>query len=264
MFTREYLRSCTREIENRLFCVEQGLSKCPDGMLVKEYHRGKIYLIHEVFRNKQRKRRSLTKDPQFVELLLRKAALLEEERCLRASLEVINNARKSIKDFDATDFIKRYSAQFENIDEEIFLKALHDPTSDAWASAPYDNMVWRSDEKIHVTSHGLKVRSKSELLIAEKLYEYDLPFRYEQLITLNDGNVLSPDFTIRKPNGQFHYWEHNGLTNDKNYLDRQQTKTRLYAAANIVPWKNLIITYDDENGSIDLRQIESEIESKLL
>ena len=38
--------------------------------------------------------------------------------------------------------------------------------------------------KRHTTSRGLKVRSKSELLIAEKLSEHGILFRYEQILEI--------------------------------------------------------------------------------
>ena len=38
----------------------------------------------------------------------------------------------------------------------------------------------------------------------------------------------------------------------------------MYERAGIVPWKNLIVTYDDEYGGIDTRIIEAEIRNKLL
>lgn len=38
----------------------------------------------------------------------------------------------------------------------------------------------------------------------------------------------------------------------------------MYERAGIVPWKNLIVTYDDETGNLDLRMIEAEIRNRLL
>lgn len=41
-------------------------------------------------------------------------------------------------------------------------------------------------------------------------------------------------------------------------------KMEIYETAGIVPWDNLIVTYGDINGNIDVRAIESELRSKLL
>ena len=117
-------------------------------------------------------------------------------------------------------------------------------------------------QKNHTTSHGLKVRSKSEMLIAEKLYEHGLPFRYEQILQI-DGVDYAPDFTIRRCDGSIVYWEHCGLTGNSRYMNHHWRKMQIYVEAGITPWKNLIITYDDENGFLDLSVIESEIINKL-
>ena len=39
---------------------------------------------------------------------------------------------------------------------------------------------------------------------------------------------------------------------------------RIYAEAGIVPWKNLIITYDSEDGILDLEAVEAEIKNKVM
>ncbi|MCQ4635662.1 hypothetical protein NE619_02885 [Anaerovorax odorimutans] len=47
-------------------------------------------------------------------------------------------------------------------------------------------------------------------------------------------------------------------------MKRHKWKLAMYEKAGIVPWKNLIVTYDDENGNLDARIIEAEIINKLL
>ena len=74
---------------------------------------------------------------------------------------------------------------------------------------------------------------------------------------------FSSDFTILTRNGLW-YWEHAGKVNDPGYLRKHKWKLSMYERAGIFPWKNLIVTYDDENGGIDTRVIESEIKNKLL
>lgn len=38
----------------------------------------------------------------------------------------------------------------------------------------------------------------------------------------------------------------------------------MYEAGGIVPWKNLIVTYDNEEGHMDTRLIDAEIINKLM
>ncbi len=59
-------------------------------------------------------------------------------------------------------------------------------------------------------------------------------------------------------------WEHCGKVNDQGYMRKHNWKLDMYESIGIVPWKNLIVTYDDEDGNLDARVIESEIINKIL
>ena len=122
--------------------------------------------------------------------------------------------------------------------------------------------TYKPEEKDQTTARGLKVRSKSEVIISEKLDIYDVPYRYEEIIYIG-GRRYAPDFTILTPNGLI-YWEHCGRTHDPEYMRKHKWRIAAYESVGIVPWKNLIVTYDDEDGGIDSRIIESEIINKLL
>jgi hypothetical protein len=76
------------------------------------------------------------------------------------------------------------------------------------------------------TSFGLKMRSKSELLIAEKLYEKKIKFEYERPLSA-DGKTFYPDFTIYLKNKTI-YWEHFGMLSDKEYHKRFKIKLKWY------------------------------------
>ena len=64
---------------------------------------------------------------------------------------------------------------------------------------------------------------------------------------------------IEEPYEQSTFMPHN-----KEYMARHKRKMELYESVGIVPWDNLIVTYGDINGNIDVRAIESELISKLL
>ena len=46
-------------------------------------------------------------------------------------------------------------------------------------------------------------------------------------------------------------------------MSHHKWKMDIYEEAGIVTWKNLIVTYDSENGMLDLGIIESEIVNKV-
>ena len=54
------------------------------------------------------------------------------------------------------------------------------------------------------------------------------------------------------------------MPDNKEYMEHHKWKMKVYETAGIVPWDNLIVTYGDVHGNVDLRIIESELRSKLL
>lgn len=134
-----------------------------------------------------------------------------------------------------------------------------------WANAAYEKSSYKSESRVHRTSKGLSVRSKSEVLIAEKLYEYGIPLRYEEVLHFGGrGSMMIPDFVLPNAAGGLYYWEHCGLAGNAEYMKRHRQKIENYEKIGIVPWKNLIVTYDDEYGNINTAIIDSEIRNKLL
>ena len=115
------------------------------------------------------------------------------------------------------------------------------------------------DGLIHRTERGDLVRSKSEVIIADKLYSRGVEYAYEQPLRLPNGRVRYPDFTIADSAiGVTYYWEHLGLLNDAGYRARWERKRAEYVDAGIRPWQDgknaesvLIETYDSPAGGID-------------
>ena len=128
----------------------------------------------------------------------------------------------------------------------------------------------RSNEKIHRTSRGDWVRSKSEVVIANELFSRNIEYEYETQLTLTDGTWLQPDFTIKQPHGAPFYWEHLGMLNDPDYRQRWEDKLKMYRQSNILPLEEgggdtgtLIVTQDDESRGMDASRIADTIRQHL-
>ncbi len=125
---------------------------------------------------------------------------------------------------------------------------------------------------IHRTEGGDLVRSKSELVIADKLYARGIDYAYEQPRVLEEGRVRYPDFTIADhARGVTFYWEHLGMLDDPGYRSRWERKRQEYVKAGIRPWQDgggpegtLIETRDDPGGGLDARKIAKVIEEVVL
>jgi hypothetical protein len=118
---------------------------------------------------------------------------------------------------------------------------------------------------IHKTAHGELVRSKSEVIIADALFDSGIDYAYEKELDLDEDGIKSPDFTIEDAeSGILFYWEHCGMMTDEHYRRRWEAKREVYANHGIVEGENLIVSYDNANGSIDSQEIRNLIKQYLL
>lgn len=125
---------------------------------------------------------------------------------------------------------------------------------------------------IHRTESGKLVRSKSELLIAEKLDARGIDYYYEQPLVLPSGRIRYPDFTISDhARGITFYWEHLGLLDDPGYRERWSRKRAEYIGAGILPYEDgggpqgtLIESRDQPGGGLDASEIARLIEALMV
>lgn len=116
---------------------------------------------------------------------------------------------------------------------------------------------------IQTENHEI-VRSKSEKIIADKLKLAGVPYIYEKPLQVGK-TVKYPDFTaLNKRTRQEYYWEHMGLINQPDYFKAAMSKIETYSQNRIWLGKNLIITYETTDTSLNVEWIEQIIEEYLL
>lgn len=98
---------------------------------------------------------------------------------------------------------------------------------------------------------GLFVRSKSEVIIANLLYERGIPFEYERQIIAENNSKRIPDFTFIDASGEVIIWEHLGLMHQPAYAEEWNKKLDFYHANGFVLNQNLFATRDEANGAIN-------------
>jgi hypothetical protein len=123
------------------------------------------------------------------------------------------------------------------------------------------------DRLIHRTSGGRVVRSKSELLIAERLDTAGVAWQYERPFRGGDGRVVYPDFTIEDTDtGSTYLWEHLGMLADPAYRRRWEQKQAWYATQGVStdggPVGTLVVTSDDPRGGFDAAAIKQLVEER--
>ena len=123
---------------------------------------------------------------------------------------------------------------------------------------------WLAAKLIHATRRGDLVSSKSEILIADTLYALEqagkIRYSFEKPLTDGAGGYRLPDFTIEHEQDTW-YWEHCGLMDKADYVERWTQKLSWYAAQGISVWNDsnpsgrLIVTEETKDSGFDSQAI---------
>lgn len=129
--------------------------------------------------------------------------------------------------------------------------------AEEYSSGPsYDN-----SSRDFRTEKGELVRSKSELIIANKLNSYNVPYKYEKPIRIK-GITYYPDFTVLNKRTRKEYiWEHFGMLDNLDYIEHNLRKYDALINCGFVLGKNLIISHESSNSPLKLTEVTSLIES---
>lgn len=126
-----------------------------------------------------------------------------------------------------------------------------------WEAEMYKGKAFVQDAPIIVTEKGEQVRSKSEKIIADKLYFLGIPYKYECPLQLAGNITVYPDFTILKmPERREVYLEHFGMLDDESYLENILCKISTYEKSGIYPGVNLFITYETGRKPLNTRVLD--------
>lgn len=137
-------------------------------------------------------------------------------------------------------------------------------TQELWMNSPYEKNLSYSENLIHKTISGNRVRSKSESIIDTILCKYHIPFRYEALLDLGDVSYY-PDFTILHPiTNELIYWENFGMMDNPSYAQSASEKLSQYISHGILPSHQLICTYETKDHPLSFDLVEKMVEHYLL
>lgn len=176
-------------------------------------------------------------------------------------------------------FIDDYEAANRIYEEEsrILLEIVHDINFEkrekegivqTWQMQHYHQNPYRPENLKCKTLCGIFVRSKSEAMIADALYRYGIPFRYECELVLEDGTTIYPDFTLQTVGRDgiplLKYWEHFGLMDQHEYRDKTFEKMKEYGNNGIYPDIQLITTYETVQNPLSADYIEKIIQMYVL
>lgn len=228
----------------------------PDGHL--NIKRGKKGLIFQHSMMYEGKRTRVTIDPEWegseklIRELANKSVIQHSKPILQSNLASLRDAFKSIQPvlLEEKPFHK-YAAR------ALFTNGIND--LDAWAAQEFPPDPRYEKYLKFETKKGHLVRSKSESMIANTIYEYSLLYLYEYPLYLESG-LYRPDFLIIRPSDQMPViWEHFGALDRPGYEGDALKRIRDYQEEGFWLGDRFHYTFETKDDPLTYRKIEAVI-----
>ena len=265
-----------QQLENALAQLQEArtryefeLEGMPDGKLVHvKAADGERYYV-EVRDGERPSRRGITRRPDLVATFARKEYLRKALAVIDHDVRTLERAVRRYKRFDPEEVVGSLSSAYRDLPLDAFYHPLVDAVAlsldatdeqriashAAWGAEAPGPSDYLPEGRTLRTSRGERMRSKAEVLIAETLYSYGIPFRYEQELEAG-GATFHPDFTFEGAGGKEFYLEFCGMMDDPAYVEGHKRKRSAYEAAGIAEWDNIIYLYASGN-STDMMYVDS-------
>ena len=253
------------ELKRAIADIENSLAKAPEGKIhiVKSPGRIQYYL----------RKRPDDKSGQYmpksdIARIRRYLQKSYDEKVLKLLKQEASKLEKYLK------YSYQYSKQIPRVYSDNYseVKALIEPIdisdedyADMWREKTYEIKKIGDNVPCYETIRKERVRSKSELNIANTLERYGIPYKYECPLTLSNGMTIYPDFTVLNVRRRkVLYWEHRGMMDDREYARNSVMRIKTYAKEGIYVGKDLIITEETTSSPLGTNEIEGMIKAFLL
>ena len=252
----EQLNSRLSKLNKLIAYVEDNLSSLPEGNLIIRQEGDKLYYYAKP---ENTRHRIPISDSKQINSLAQRSYLLKIKRSADGEKKLIEQLLMKCKDrpfeeiYDSLPESRRHLISPVWLPDRLFIKK--------WLSIPYDHKPFYDGDPYFVTERGERVRSKSEQLIANRLYSRGVPYKYEHPLTLG-GKIVHPDFTILRISDRKEiYYEHLGKMGDEDYAFKTIRKIDKYAANRIVLGERLFTTMESNKAPLDLRTLDKLIDT---
>lgn len=140
-----------------------------------------------------------------------------------------------------------------------------DEFASRWLQQEYPSRNTYASSYTLNSEKGDKVRSKSEKIIADKLFYMGIPYFYEFPIRLKNGRRFYPDFTIlNKRTRKVYLLEHMGMLGENNYREKNLPKLKEYMLNGYNLGTKLLITFETDGRDLDVKLLEVIIKDYLI
>jgi hypothetical protein len=264
------MRNISKRIAERIQFLEKiikekrsAVRKAPKGILNIAHSRNRVQYYYKSD-SKDKKRKYIKNDQKaLITALCQKD--YDENVLIKAEKEykLLNKLYEFYKENTCEDVYERLNPDRKQFVAPIVLS--DEEFISQWLTEGYEKKRFAKDMPEYYTDNGERVRSKSEILIANLLKKYGIPYKYEAPLFLKEYGTIHPDFTVLNVRKRkVYYFEHMGKMDDAEYVEKALIRIEMYEKNGIYPGTELLLSHETSKHPLNLRNLEYMIEKYLI
>jgi len=232
--------------------IEKKLAHSSEGRInVREEHGNSYYYL---FENKTYVKYLTSEDSEIIAELLQKNYLKKVLQAMKQELIAIEKMQKIYPEKLAEDVFDQLSDGRKAYTKPIV--SADDSYAQKWMDTPYVHKLFKKGSPEFYTAKGERVRSKSEVIIADRLRANGIPYRYECPLKVGK-KIIHPDFTIlRMSDRRILYHEHCGKLGDHEYTEEMLTRANDYSQEGIILGDRLFYTFESDTMPLNVKLVD--------
>ena len=235
--------------------VEKSLRKAPEGTLILSGTNGTTQYYQKTQNTEKQGRYIKKKERRLIAALAQKDYDLKFLKALEKQKSQLDKILQLLPQTQLEDVFSSLSVPRQQLVKPHVLS--DEEYVEQWLNVEYTGKEFPEEYTMHQTERGEMVRSKSEKILADKMYALGIPYRYEYPLWLRGYGTIYPDFTILKISTREEiYLEHFGMMDDPQYCQKAMLKLQTYARNHIYPGHGLLLTFETQQTSLDMKAVE--------
>ena len=262
-FINSKIQNKILDLKKTVNMIDKFLEDAPKGCLKYQIKAGKAY-YYQKYKNEEENSYVVhyieRKDEKLAMKLAQKGYFLMIKPLLEKEIKALEQFLESYNTRDVEEVYDGLAEERKKLVTPVRMSKKE--LINKWESEKFELYKGYEENLKYETEGGEIVRSKSEVIIANLLYSKRnvLRYKYESPLDVRKNGrlfTIHPDFTIMNINtGKVVYWEHAGCMDNVEYVNDFIYKVNTYISNNIIPGKNLIITYETLDSPLNINTIK--------
>lgn len=184
-------------------------------------------------------------------------------KCIDLQIKTLMNCVSSINKYDYTTIYDTLPVARQAVTTPITISD-EEYINNWYVKHPGDVNTFPK-ENVFETKRGEFVRSKSEKILADMLFDLNIPYVYEAALNLGDDGQVYPDFTTLNVRTRATIQiEHMGMMDDPHYSNNFVRKIHLYEKHGYHLGEQLLVTFETSSTPLCISDVENMMRRCLL